>query len=222
MPKKKINNLADISILVCTYNHASWIERCIRSLLNQNYINSKDFEIILVDDCSKDETQQILKNFDDIDNLKIIRNKKNLGLPKSLNKGIKYARGRYLVRVDSDDYVSRNFLFLMKLFLDMNRDYQAVAVDYVKVDQFEKLISKENSLKKEIACGIMYRRECLINIGLYNEKFKMREGHEINKRFKKKFKIGRLEFPLYKYRMHNKNRTKNIKKVNYFDKLLKN
>ena len=49
----------------------------------------------------------------------------------------------------------------------------------------------------------------------------MRDGHEINKRFKKKYKIGRLELPLYKYRMHEKNRTKNIKKVNYFDKLLK-
>ncbi len=221
MLKKKIKKLADISVLICSFNHASWIERCIRSLLNQNYINSSDFEIILIDDSSKDETKQILNNFSDIPNLRIVRNKKNLGLPKSLNKGIKFARGRYLVRVDSDDYVSRNLLFLMKLFLDMNRNYQAVAVDYVKVDQFEKMISRENCNKKEIACGIMYRRECLINIGLYNEKFKMREGHEINKRFKKKYQIGRLEFPLYKYRMHNSNRTKNIKKTNYFDKLLK-
>ena len=150
MLKKKINKLPDISVLVCTYNHATWIERCIRSLLNQNYINSKDFEIILIDDASKDESLQILKNFNDIINLKIIRNKKNLGLPKSLNKAIKNARGRYLVRVDSDDYVSRNFLFLSKLFLDMNREYQAVATDYIKVDHFEKIISKENSLKKPI------------------------------------------------------------------------
>ena len=63
----------------------------------------------------------------------------------------------------------------------------------------------------------MYRKECLINISLYNEKFKMREGHEINKGLKK-YKIGRLELPLYKYR-GTKNRTKNLK-VN-FDKLLK-
>ena len=103
----------------------------------------------------------------------------------------------------------------------MNREYQAVAVDYIKVDNFETVLSKENCLRNEIACGIMYRKECLINIGLYNEKFKMREGHEINQRFKKKFKIGRLELPLYKYRMHEKNRTKNLKRVSYFDKLLK-
>ena len=221
MIKKKINQLPDITVVVCTYNHGAWIERCIRSLLNQKFIKKDDFEIILIDDKSTDSTKKILKNFSDLENLRIHSNKKNIGLPKSLNKAIKLSKGRYVTRVDSDDYVQRNFLFLSKLFLDMNREYQAVAVDYIKVDNFETVLSKENCLKNEIACGIMYRKECLINIGLYNEKFKMREGHEINQRFKKKFKIGRLELPLYKYRMHEKNRTKNLKRVDYFDKLLK-
>ena len=218
---KKNNQLPDITVVVCTFNHSAWIERCIRSLLNQKFIKKDDFEIILIDDKSTDSTKKILKNFSDLENLRIHSNKKNIGLPKSLNKAIKLSKGRYVTRVDSDDYVQRNFLFLSKLFLDMNREYQAVAVDYIKVDNFETVLSKENCLKNEIACGIMYRKECLINIGLYNEKFKMREGHEINRRFKKKFKIGRLELPLYKYRMHEKNRTKNLKRVNYFDKLLK-
>ena len=218
---KKNNQLPDITVVVCTFNHGAWIERCIRSLLNQKFIKKDNFEIILIDDKSTDSTKKILKNFSDLENLRIHSNKKNIGLPKSLNKAIKLSKGRYVTRVDSDDYVQRNFLFLSKLFLDMNREYQAVAVDYIKVDNFETVLSKENCLKNEIACGIMYRKECLINIGLYNEKFKMREGHEINQRFKKKFKIGRLELPLYKYRMHEKNRTKNLKRVSYFDKLLK-
>ena len=218
---KKNNQLPDITVVVCTFNHGAWIERCIRSLLNQKFIKKDDFEIILIDDKSTDSTKKILKNISDLENLRIHSNKKNIGLPKSLNKAIKLSKGRYVTRVDSDDYVQRNFLFLSKLFLDMNREYQAVAVDYIKVDNFETVLSKENCVKNEIACGIMYRKECLINIGLYNEKFKMREGHEINQRFKKKFKIGRLELPLYKYRMHEKNRTKNLKRVNYFDKLLK-
>ena len=218
---KKNNQLPDITVVVCTFNHGAWIERCIRSLLNQKFIKKDEFEIVLIDDKSTDSTKKILKNFSELENLRIHSNKKNIGLPKSLNKAIKLSKGRYVTRVDSDDYVQRNFLFLSKLFLDMNREYQAVAVDYIKVDNFETVLSKENCLKNEIACGIMYRKECLINIGLYNEKFKMREGHEINQRFKKKFKIGRLELPLYKYRMHEKNRTKNLKRVNYFDKLLK-
>ena len=196
--------LPDISVIVCAYNHARWLERCLRSILNQNFINKNEYEIILIDDKSIDETKFVLEHFQNLENLRIVKNKKNLGLPKCLNKAIKLSRGRYLIRVDSDDYVHRNFLFMTKFYLDKNREYQAVAVDYVQIDNYERVISKVNSRKKEIACGIMYRKECLIDIGLYNEKFKMREGHEINKRFKKRYKIGRLEMPLYKYRIHQK------------------
>ncbi len=67
----------------------------------------------------------------------------------------------------------------------------------------------------------MYRRECLYEIGLFNTKFKMREGHEMHKRFKLKFSIGHLELPLYKYRQHNTNRTKNKKNLSIYDKRIK-
>ena len=50
----------------------------------------------------------------------------------------------------------------------------------------------------------------------------MREGHELKKRFERKFKIGRLELPLYKYRIYSKNRTKNKKELKKYDKLLRN
>ena len=103
----------------------------------------------------------------------------------------------------------------------MNREYQAVAVDYYKVSDNEKIIEKVNCFKNEIACGIMFRKEALFDIGLYNENFKMREGHELKKRFSKKFNIGRLEFPLYKYRQHSTNRTKRKKILSRYDKLLK-
>ncbi len=217
----KKNFLPDISVIICTYNHDKWIERCIRSLKNQIIINKKDIEIILVDDASTDNTQKVIKNLKEFSGIKIIKNKKNIGLPKSINTAIKASVGRYIVRVDSDDYVSRMFLYLTKLFLDMNREYQAVAVDYYKVSDNEKIIEKVNCFKNEIACGIMFRKEALFDIGLYNENFKMREGHELKKRFSKKFNIGRLEFPLYKYRQHSTNRTKRKKILSRYDKLLK-
>tara|TARA_B110000858_G_C17770149_1_gene459169 strand:+ start:984 stop:1661 length:678 start_codon:yes stop_codon:yes gene_type:complete len=219
---KQANSLPDISVVVCIFNHEKWIERCLRSLFNQININKKSFEIILVEDASSDSSLKIIKAYSDFANVKIVRNTKNIGLPKSINKGIKNSKGRYIVRVDSDDYVGRNFLYLSKLFLDMNREYQAVAVDYYMVDNDERILKKVNSQKKEIACGVMFRKECLIDIGLYNQKFKMREGHELRKRFERKFSIGHLEFPLYKYRSHEKNRTKNKIKTKKFNKLLKN
>ena len=203
------NNLPEISIIICNFNHAKWLERCLRSITNQELIDQSMYEIILVDDKSNDSSLKVIQNLKKSIDFKLIKNNSNIGLPKSLNKAIKVSLGRYIVRIDSDDYVARNFLYLSKLFLNYNREYQAVAVDYVKVDALENQISKHNVFKEEIACGITFRKECLFDIGLYDTKFKMREGHNLKERFIKKYKIGRLELPLYKYRSHEKNRTKN-------------
>lgn len=215
-----MSNLPDISVIVCAYNHGKWLERCVRSLSHQQNIKESEFEIIVVDDASTDMTKEVLGNLSGIGNLKIIKNDVNIGLPRSINKAIKTALGRYVVRVDSDDYVGRLFLFLSRLFLDMNRDYQAVATDYVLVDEFERVTERANSVEKEIACGVMFRKECLFDIGLYDESFSMREGHDLRRRFLDKFKMGRLEFPLYKYRKHSNNRTNNIEMVSSFDRKL--
>lgn len=213
--------MPSISAIVCCYNHEKWVERCIRSLLNQKNIDQSDYEIILVNDCSTDNSGQVIEKFSNISNVKIFNNAENIGLPASLNLSIKAASGRYIVRVDSDDYVSRDFLWLMEFFLDKNRNYQAVAVDYVKVDQFENEIERVNCFEKEIACGVMFRKECLFDIGLYDELYKMREGHDLRRRFEEKFKVARLEFPLYKYRHHETNRTLDSSRVARYDKLLK-
>ena len=212
-----LTHLPDISIVVCSYNHGKWIERCIRSLTHQKYISPEEYEIILVDDGSRDNTSSVLKNLDCIINLRIIRNETNLGLPASLNKAIQNARGRYIMRVDSDDYIARETFFFLKFFLDKNRYYQAVACDYLRVSSIEENGIRMDAVKDEISCGIMYRKECLFDIGLYNEEFFMREGHELRRRFLKKFRIGHLELPLYKYRDHDGNRTKNIEEVVKFD-----
>lgn len=214
------NILPEISIIICNFNHAKWLERCLRSVINQELIAQDMFEIILVDDKSNDSSLDVIKNIKQSINFKLIKNSKNLGLPSSLNKAIKKSLGRYIVRIDSDDYVARNFLFLSRLFLNYNREYQAVAVDYVKVDALENQISKHNSFDEEIACGITFRKECLFDIGLYDTKFKMREGHDLRKRFLQKYKIGRLELPLYKYRDHSFNRTKNKSTLKKYDKML--
>jgi hypothetical protein len=108
----------------------------------------------------------------------------------------------------------------MKLFLDMNRHYQAVAVDYVKVDESENVIERVNCLEQQIACGVMFRKECLFDVGLYDDRFQMREGHELRRRFEQRFQVARLEFPLYKYRHHGGNRTGNAEEVARYDRKL--
>ena len=142
--------MKEISIIVCTYNHEKWIERCMRSLFHQKILKQTDYEIILVNDKSKDNTSKILKKYKIYKNLKIINNTKNIGLPSSINKAIHQSSGRYIVRVDSDDYVDRYFLFFLYYFLNNNREYHAAACDYMIVDNNEKYLMKKIVLKMEL------------------------------------------------------------------------
>ena len=212
----------EISVIISNYNHEQWVDRCIRSLSSQNNLKIDDYEIIVTDDCSTDNSLKIIRNCKNLyKNLKVIENKKNIGLQKSINNAIRESRGRYIVRVDSDDYVSEYFLFFMSYFLKKNRNYQAVCVDYNLISSSEEILKRKSPTKEEISCAIMFKKDVLINIGLYNEEFEMREGHELKKRFLKKYIMGYLELPLYNYRMHENNRTKNNSELNKFDNKLK-
>jgi len=213
--------LPEVSVIVTSYNYGFWLERCLRSLINQKFIDSNSYEIIFIDDASSDNSVEVAKFYaDKFPNIQLILNATNKGLPYCCNQAIKKSVGRFVVRVDADDYVARDFVFLGSWFLIKNRDYQAVSCDYVEVDQNEHFIRRVNSLEEEIACGVFFKRECLFDIGLYDVNFKMREGHELRQRFEKKYKMGRLEFPVYKYRKHNNNRTKNEDELSVYDEKL--
>ena len=136
-------------------------------------------------------------------------------------KGILASKGRFVIRVDSDDYVNREFLNIPYHFLTSNVDFDAVSCDYYVVNDKEKIIRRENSNKKPIGCGIMFRMEHLLELGLYDKKFLVHEDKEFRYRFLKKYKIFRIPLPLYRYRKHNKNITNNKLKMKKHLKLLK-
>ena len=206
-----------VSVIIPVYNQEKFLGRCIRSLINQTY-NSENYELILVNDGSTDNTQKVIEKYQN--HLKVINNEKNIGLPNSLNLGIRAANGSFIVRVDSDDYVNEKFLSYLTDYLTENSNFDAIATDYLLVDDSERVLSREYADQKPIACGIMFRIEQLIEIGLYNEDFKFREEEELRKRFEKKYKINRVPIPLYRYRKHDANMTNNIEKMKYYrDKL---
>lgn len=208
-----------ISIIVPAYNQEKYIGRCIRSLLSQS-LKKELFEIIVINDGSKDKTSNALQVFKK--DIIIIKNKKNLGLPKSLNIGIKQAKSNYIIRVDSDDYVNEDFLSIIIKFSKLNPEIDAFACDYYLVDDNEKILKKINCQKKPIACGILFKIQHLIDIGLYDEKFLINEEKDLRIRFKKKYSIDRISLPLYRYRQHENSLTKDkIKKKNYDLKLKK-
>ena len=90
-----------ISIVVTAYNVSSYIEECINSILQQTYQN---FELIIVEDCSTDDTLSIINKFDD-SRIRVIRNKENVGAGLSRRIGIKACKGEYISLIDGDDYV---------------------------------------------------------------------------------------------------------------------
>jgi hypothetical protein len=97
----------------------------------------------------------------------------------------------------------------------------AVACDYVLVNEKEEHIKRVNAHKNPIACGIMFRAERLISIGLYDPKFMFNEDMDLRIRFENKFTVKHIELPLYRYRQHNNNSSKDEIKKEIFGNLLK-
>ena len=204
-----------ISIIITNYNYGKYLARCIRSCISQS-IEKKDFEIIVIDDNSKDNSFKVLKEFNK--NIKLIHNKKNIGVSKSVNKAVKLAKGEYFVRVDADDYISSYLLTFLYNAFSILPDKFGVACDYYNITNNGKIISRVKSKNKPIACGILYNRKKFISYGMYNSKFRHREEEELRLRLGNKYKIHRLNLPLYKYRLHENNKTKSKEYLNIFKK----
>jgi len=103
--------MTEVSVIVPFYNVQDYIKECLSSLANQTYT---DIEILCIDDASPDESIKIANSFADNDKrIRIIRHSKNKGLGGARNTGIDHATGKYICFVDSDDYISPNFIELL-------------------------------------------------------------------------------------------------------------
>jgi len=211
---RQIPNNPLISVIVAAYNQERFIGRCLRSLLQQT-LPQNEYEIIVIDDGSTDRTAYALTLFTDTNEsiVKVVTHEANRGLPAALNKGIQAARAPYIVRVDADDFVNVNFLNFLYYYLESNVQVDAIACDYLLLDDDEMVLERCSCHEKPIACGIMFRKDHLFEIGLYDEEFRCQEERELRIRFEKKYKINRLELPLYRYRRHDNNITNDSKKM---------
>jgi glycosyltransferase involved in cell wall biosynthesis len=206
-----------ISVIIPVHNQQNYLGRCLRSILDQSLAKSK-YEIIVIDDGSTDNSKSIYNIF--LDNIILIKQKKNYGLPSALNKGIKCAKGRFLIRLDADDYVHHEYLKILSLFLSLNDDIDAVACDYLLVDSNEKVIEIKNCMDYPIGCGIMFRQSHIVELGMYDEKQLIHEEKDLRTRFMKKYSIKRVELPLYRYRKHENNMTNNKELMRHYEKIL--
>lgn len=192
------------TVIVPAYNEERYIGRCLRSLTSQR-IDSDRLEIIVVDDGSTDHTAQVVAEFGD--RVRLISNRTNVGLPASLNRAIKSCRSPFFVRVDADDYVNEAFVDVLMMFLGANPGMDAVACDYLLVDDREDVLARVSAAEHPIACGVMFRTDQIVDLGLYDESFLMHEDRDLRIRFLKQYSIHHIPLPLYRYRRHDENMT---------------
>ena len=95
-----------ISVIITSYNYSQYIKDTIQSVIDQTY---NDWELIIIDDCSKDNSVDIIKTFND-KRIKLIINEQNLGLTKSIKIGIEKASGNWIAFLESDDFWAKNYL----------------------------------------------------------------------------------------------------------------
>ena len=207
-----------ISVIVAAHNEERYIGRCLRSLLAQTFPRTK-FDIIVVDDGSTDRTAAVLKTFGN--DIKMLRNDENIGLPASLNRAISSTHSKFVVRVDADDFVNASFLEILHLFLTENPRMDAVACDYLLVDDREEVLARCDAMKEPIACGIMFRTEQLIDIGLYDESFLRHEDRDLRLRFLDRYLIHQVALPLYRYRRHDENITNDTAEMRHHEQRLR-
>lgn len=147
-----------ITVIVPCYNVEKYIDKCVQSLINQTY---KNLEIILVDDCSTDNTWKIINKYSkNHENIKCIKNEKNRGAGYSRNIALKQAKNDYISFIDSDDYIEDNYYESMMKQLKLEKS------DLIVCDIFVKYDSVDGTNQRSTACEGKIEKYNFIHNGL--------------------------------------------------------
>lgn len=207
-----------VSVIICVYNGEKYIKECIKSIEQQTY---KNMEIILIDDGSTDNTNEIVK---ECSHIRYIY-QKNMGLAGARNTALKYVTGEYITMLDVDDLYMADKISKQVEYLEKNKEIDIVYNDVELIDQDGKFIKILKSdygqlehsyflanlfFRQIIHCtaSMMFRKKCFSKLR-YAEDIKQSEDYYITIQLAKEFKFGYLAEVLYKYRRHNANLTNN-------------
>ena len=199
--------MVKITVYIASYNYEKYIEEAINSVLDQTF---QDFELLIFDDGSTDDTRKILKKYEKHKKIKIIY-QENCGLPKTANKAIKTSNGEYIIRLDADDYFDENILLVLSSILENKKEIGLVYPDYYEINSSgnvikivkRKKIGKESRLLDLPAHGActLIRKKCLEEIGGYNEEVKYQDGYDLWINFIQKFKPYNVNLQLQGHSM---------------------
>ena len=204
-----MNNYPIISVVMSVFNGEDYLREAIESILFQTYT---DFEFIIVNDGSTDKSLEIIKSYDD-DRI-IVIDQKNIGLSKSLNKGVAASKGEFIARMDADDICHRDRFQVQVDFLINNRDCVVVGSNACYIDMvgnilyFSDCLSEWNEIKKVLPkspffhSSTMFSKEAFEKVGgYYDEIPQFFEDQILWNRLSKVGELWNLKQALLSYRI---------------------
>jgi len=182
---------SSVSIVMTVRNVEKYIANCIMSILDQTF---NDFEIVIIDDMSNDNTKNIIGKFDDR-RIKYFKNIRWLGISSSRNRGLNYATGEYVFFTDGDCTVSKNWI---EEGLECLRDLNCVGVEgkinYVSNDyepSFSDHVTENRYGGKFMTGNIAYKKSIIERVGGFDERYSYLEDRDLALRA---MKFGRIDF----------------------------
>ncbi|MBH30514.1 MAG: hypothetical protein CMG71_00815 [Candidatus Marinimicrobia bacterium] len=208
-------NLPLVSVYITNHNYADYLQEAIESVLAQTF---EDFELIIIDDGSSDGSGAIISSYEN-DNRIVCIHQENRGLVHSSNVALKLSRGKYLMRLDADDYLAPQALGILVSELEKDSEIAIVFPDYYLIDKqgnVESQIRRHNfqtdvNLFDQPAHGActLIRKDVLESIGGYDQTFSIQDGYDLWLNIVDKYPIRNVNLPLFYYRQHEKSITKN-------------
>lgn len=194
-----------VSIIIPTYNRSKLLKNAINSIINQTYQN---FEIIIIDDCSTDDTLKVVKNFED-KRIKYLKNKVSLRATGSRNRGIENSNGDFIAFLDDDDeWYPQKLEMQLEKFKDskVGLVYGAIDLYFEALDfKYPTTPSKKGKLFKELLMknhvggtpSVMLRKAALGD-NFFDVKFPAREEYDLWIKISKEWKIDYIKQPFVK------------------------
>lgn len=206
-----MNKIPRVSVVMAVYNGALYLREAVESILNQTF---NDFEFIVIDDGSTDNTSAILDSLND-PRMVLLRNQQNEGLPASLNRGLQVAKGEYFARQDADDVSMVDRFTNQVAYLDSHPKVGLLGCWAKIIGEAGKTIriSKKPQSNEEIQNrlhrssglvhgSVMFRRTYLEQAGFYRSIFRRAQDRDLWLRMAKVCEIHNLPETLYKWRFN--------------------
>lgn len=208
-----------VTVYILTHNYGKYLAQAIESVIKQKF---GDWELIIINDGSTDNTSDILRKFMDHPKIKIINQEKK-GLTVSNNIALRLSQAEYIMRLDADDYLDENALVVLSNILDTHPEVGLVYPDYYRVDETGEIIDIERrkkiggevtllDLPAHGACT-MIRKSCLIELGGYDETLTCQDGYDLWIKFINRYRPYNVNVPLFYYRQHLKSLTQDKRKI---------